>query len=99
MTQFLCICGYDKNEVYVLYGGDAIPKPARGPFSELLFAGEKTAGLLRSATAAYSFDRQAFLDLADSFQNGAMDAFAPGVIDPWKAHGTYPCIMGANDCA
>ncbi|RAP74227.1 hypothetical protein [Paenibacillus montanisoli] len=49
------------------------------------------------ATAEYSFGRQAFLDWADSFQNGTFDHVSS--LNVWNVHGTYLCIAGTNGCS
>ena len=57
------------------------------------------AFLTRPATSAYSFGKQAFMDWAGSFQNGAFDNVPASHINAWNAHGTHLCMLGTNGCA
>jgi hypothetical protein len=54
--------------------------------------------LTRPSTAEYSFGRQAFVDWAESFQNGTFDNVAVEDISVWGVHGTYLCMIGTNGC-
>ena len=55
--------------------------------------------LLRSTTEEYSFGKQAFIDWAESFQNGTFDGVPANEINVWNVHGTYLCMAGTNGCA
>jgi len=55
--------------------------------------------ILRPSTQAYSFGRQAFIDWAESFQDGTFDNVPEKEIEPWNVHGTYLCMAGTNGCA
>jgi hypothetical protein len=56
-----------------------------------------------------SFGKQAFLDWADSFQNGTFDTIPPDDkiwhthpvkdFSCWNMHGTYLCMLGTNNCS
>lgn len=54
--------------------------------------------ILKPSTDEYSFGKQAFLDWADSFQNGTFDNIPAEQINTWHVHGTYLCMMGTNGC-
>jgi len=55
--------------------------------------------ILRPSTEKYSFGRQAFIDWAESFQNGTFGHVPPEEIEAWNVHGTYLCMAGTNGCA
>lgn len=55
--------------------------------------------LTRPSTEEYSFGKQAFIDWAESFQNGTFDTIPANEINVWNVHGTYLCMAGTNGCA
>jgi len=67
------------------------------------------AMLTKPATKDFSFGKQAFVDWANSFQNGMFDNIS--IDDPvwythsspafacWSMHGNYLCMVGTNGCA
>ncbi|WDV47410.1 MerR family transcriptional regulator [Clostridiaceae bacterium M8S5] len=52
--------------------------------------------LTMSQTNNCSFGKQAFVDWANSFQNGSFDNIAEKNLDQWRQHGTYLCICATN---
>lgn len=69
---------------------------------------EIPAMLTRPETPDFSFGRQAFIDWADSLQNGMFDEISDddpvwyaysGTCSCWNMHGNYLCMLGTNDCA
>ena len=62
--------------------------------------------ITRPSTDKYSFGKQAFVDWAESFQNGTFDDVpvekiggGGGYGNAWLVHGTYLCMAGTNGCA
>lgn len=47
----------------------------------------------------FSFGKQAFIDWADSFQNGTFDDIDDDKINIWNIHGVYLMISGTNGCS
>lgn len=47
----------------------------------------------------FSFGKQAFIDWADSFQNGTFDNIDNEKINVWNIHGVYLMISGTNGCS
>jgi hypothetical protein len=122
--SFAIICGYGDTDFYYILGeeteprighydelifvGEKKPRPSMAEaYRQAVMA---IPSLIATADIAeYSFGRQAFLDWAESFQNGAFDAIpddAPiwkthpaDFFSCWNMHGTYLCILGTNDCA
>lgn len=51
------------------------------------------------ANDSFSFGKQAFIDWADSFQNGTFDDVDIDKINVWNIHGVYLMISGTNGCS
>ncbi|MEA4823647.1 MAG: hypothetical protein VB111_05980 [Clostridiaceae bacterium] len=118
------ICGYDNNDFYYILGEEKEPKPYRYD-ELIFVTDKKSKPLLADVyrkavmdipsyismieTKDYSFGKKAFMDWAESFQNGMFDAISSDskiwythanlYFSCWNMHGTYLCILGTNGCA
>lgn len=121
--SFAIICGYDKNDFYYILGEEKEPMPYRY-HELIFVTDKKPKPLLADVyrkavmdiptlitmaeTEDYSFGKKAFIDWAESFQNGTFDKIsiedkvwythAVSSFSCWNTHGTYLCILGTNGC-
>lgn len=102
-SLYYLICDSDTAKIYpnkfydLIFVGNKKDKPTLSEvFKKTIL--DIPSYISKPSTDEYSFGKQAFLDWADSFQNGTFDHIPDEKIKTWNVHGTYLCMLGTNGC-